>query len=290
MFYRCLPYWILLAFALAMPQGRTHGDDAVSTVPKVANAAPTADDPAAVEAFKKAERYRYCQRDEAGNVISIKWNWPRRFERPETHQLRLRCLENLKGFPKLRLISLHTDNPNEELDYIGDLDKLETLEIHNTELNNDGLAAIQGMARLKRLSLNTNYNVTDAGLEHVAALKSLEDLDLSNTSVRGNGLSWLKGLKSLKKLDLGGTNLHDAEMVHVAALASLEELNIRFTEITSASIHELSRLRRLKLLDLSSTVGTQAGADELKKSLPNLKIILPQPPRRAHKRQTRNNP
>ena len=288
MFYRCLPYWILLAFALAMPQGRTHGDDAVSTVPKVANAAPTADDPAAVEAFKKAERYRYCQRDEAGNVISIKWNWPRRFERPETHQLRLRCLENLKGFPKLRLISLHTDNPNEELDYIGDLDKLETLEIHNTELNNDGLAAIQGMARLKRLSLNTNYNVTDAGLEHVAALKSLEDLDLSNTSVRGNGLSWLKGLKSLKKLDLGGTNLHDAEMVHVAALASLEELNIRFTEITSASIHELSRLRRLKLLDLSSTVGTQAGADELKKSLPNLKIILPQPPRPAQERKTGN--
>jgi hypothetical protein len=290
MFYRCLPYWILLAFALAMPQGRTHGDDAVSTVPKVANAAPTADDPAAVEAFKKAERYRYCQRDEAGNVISIKWNWPRRFERPETHQLRLRCLENLKGFPKLRLISLHTDNPNEELDYIGDLDKLETLEIHNTELDNDGLAAIQGMAKLKRLSLNANYKVTDAGMEHLAALKSLEDLDLSDTHVRGTGLSWLKGLKNLKKLDLSGLKLGDAEMVHVAALTSLEELNLTFTRITSASIHDLSRLTRLKVLDLSSTFGTEPGAEELKKLLPELKIVPPEPPWRARKRKTGNNP
>jgi hypothetical protein len=290
MFYRCLPYWILLAFALAMPQGRTHGDDAVSTVPKVANAAPTADDPAAVEAFKKAERYRYCQRDEAGNVISIKWNWPRRFERPETHQLRLRCLENLKGFPKLRLISLHTDNPNEELDYIGDLDKLETLEIHNTELNNDGLAAIQGMARLKRLSLNTNYNVTDAGMEHLAALKSLEDLDLSDTHVRGTGLSWLKGLKNLKKLNLSGNRFGDAQIRYVTVFSNLEELDLSATLVTSDSLAQLSVLTRLKLLDVSSTVGTQAGADELKKSLPNLKIILPQPPRRAHKRQTRNNP
>jgi len=157
-----------------------------------------------------------------------------------------------------------------------------------TDLKDRDLVAIQGLVSLKRLALDSNTALTDAGLEYIAALRSLEELDLSGTQVRGPGLSWLKGLKSLKKLDLGGTNLHDAEMVHVAALASLEELNIRFTEITSASIHELSRLRRLKLLDLSSTVGTQAGADELKKSLPNLKIILPQPPRRAQERKTGN--
>jgi hypothetical protein len=286
MFYRCLPHWIVLALALAMPQERTRGGDVAPATPKAANAAAVADDPAAVEAFKKAGIYRFCKRDKDGNVVSALLGGQIPFEKPESHRLDLRCYENFKGFPKLRKIETRNGNPNEQLDYIADLDQLETLEIHNTGLDNDGLAAIQGMAKLKRLSLSINPNVRDAGLEHLAGLKSLEELDLSDTGVRGTGLSWLKGLKNLKKLNLSGNKFGDAQIRYVTVFSTLEELDLSATLVTSDSLGQLSVLTRLKLLDVSSITGTQAGAEELKKSLPNLKIILPQPPRPAQRRKT----
>ena len=276
MLLRSLPYWIVLILLLVAPPARSHGQDSPpAAVPKAASTGKAADDPAVVEAFKKAGRFRRCQLDKDCNVISVLLSGPPPLERPAERQLRLDCLENLKGFPRLRKIEVHTGNPNEALDYIADLTKLETLELNNTELIDSGLITIQGMTALKRLSLNSSYKVTDAGLEYLAGLKSLEDLDLSNTRIRGRGLSWLKGLKNLKKLDLSGNRIGDSEMVHVAAFAALEDLSLSCTDVTSRSIGELSRLTRLKALDLSGDGATRPGAEALMKSLPKLKIVLP---------------
>jgi len=255
MLLRSLSYCIVPVLLLIGPPAKGRGEDPSPTAAsKAASTAKVADDPAAVEAFIKAGRYRYCQRDKDGNVTFVDWNWPCRFETPATHQLRLQCLENLKGFPNLCTIKVHTDNPNEELGYIGGLTKLETLEVHNTELIDSGLSAIQGMVGLKRLSLDGNYKLTDTSLEYLASLKSLEDLDLSHTSVRGTGLGWLKGLKNLKRLDLSGTKLGNAQMVEVTAFASLEELNLSATNITSGYSGELSCLTRLRKLSLNGTL------------------------------------
>jgi Leucine-rich repeat (LRR) protein len=209
-----------------------------------------ADDPAAIEAFKRARWYRSCERDKDGNVTSLRLYGATRMESRASYELRLNCLEHLKGFPRLRKIETRTDNPNEDLNYIGELTELETLEIPNTELNNDGLIAIRNMTGLRRLSLTLNYHLTDAGLEHLAELKSLEDLDLSCTNLRGGGLSWLCGLKNLKKLDLDGSQATAAEMAPAAALTSLEELNLRGIKIRGAGLQFLEGLKKLKKLDL----------------------------------------
>ena len=126
--------------------------------------------------------------------------------------MRVRCLEHLKGLPRLRKIDTNTDYPGEELSYIGELTNLETLEVRYTELADPGLTAIQGMTGLKRLSLHGNRYITDVGLEYLAHLTSLEDLDLSNTHVCGTGLQWLTRLAKFKKLNLCGSHLADAQV------------------------------------------------------------------------------
>ncbi len=277
MLFRSLRYWSLLVPLFALPLAAYCGEDTspAAAVPKADSDAKVADDPAAVEAFKKAERYRYCKRDKDGNVTVVDLNWPQSFEKPDAHELRLHCLENLKGFPKLRTILLNTDNPNEELGFIGELTTLETLVVDHTELTDISLVAIQRMTCLKRLSLRGSYKLTDGGLEHLAGLKSLEDLDLSHTHVRGSGLRMLTGLESLKKLNLDGSRLADAEMADVASLAALEELDLTSTKITPASLGELSRLTHLRSLHLLVTGITASSVEGLKKSLPKLEIELP---------------
>jgi hypothetical protein len=254
MLFRSLPYWIVPILLLAVPPAKSRGQDpSRALAPKAAGAAKVADDPTAVEAFKKAGLYPFCRRDKDGDVISVFFGALIRGESHSRHQLRLKCLENLKGFPKLRKIETITDNPNEELSYIGELTKLETLEVHYSELGDSGLIAIEGMVGLKRLSLNGSYKLTDAGLEYLAGLKSLEDLDLSNTPLRGTGLSWLRGLKKRKKLDLSGSEMRDAQLVHVAAFGGLEELDLGSTPLTFESVRQLSQLTRLRKLDLYGT-------------------------------------
>ncbi len=252
--FRSLACWIMPVFLLAMPPTPSPGEDSSpAAVPNRASTAKVADDPAAVEAFKKAGIYAFCQRDKDGNVISVLLGGLTRLESRARHELRLKCLENLKGFPKLRKIETRTDNPNEDLDYIGELTKLDTLEVQNTELMATGLMSIRQMTALKRLSLDGSYKLTDAGLEYLAGLKSLEDLNLSGTHICGTGLRFLTGLKNLKKLDLSGSRMSDAQMVRVAAFGSLEELDMSCTPLRLESLHELSRLTRLTKLDLAGT-------------------------------------
>ena len=232
------------------------------------------DDPAAVAAFKDAGKYKRCERNANGNVISVNLSAIMLAYNPKRYRLHLQCLKNLKGFPELRKVVTMTDYPAEELDYIAELGNLETLEIHDTQLTDRDLIAIEGMASLKRLSLNGNCRMTDASLEFLAGMKSLEDLDLSSSAIRGTGLGWLKGLKNLKKLDLSGTKLGDAQMAHVAGLANLEELNLNATNITPNSLGQLSRLTKLKRLTLLDTRIREADTVALKKSLPKLTIKL----------------
>ena len=254
MFLRSLPYCIVPVLLLAMPPARSRSDDTPpTTVPKAANSAPVADDPAAVAAFKRIGSYARCMRNENGNVFLILWSSSRRERDPSFDRLRLECLEKLKGFPELRTIRIWGGNPNGDIDYISDLAQLETLEVTNSKLNDDALALVAGLKGLKRLSLSGNLSLTDSALEYVAAIGALAELDLSSTCISGKGLRFLKGLKHLKRLNLSGTNLSDSRLADLAAIGSLEELELVCPAATFESIHELSQLTRLRKLDLYGT-------------------------------------
>lgn len=122
--------------------------------------------------------------------------------------------------------------------------------INNSKLN-DNESAVIAKAPDQTLWLRlSDTQITDKSLTEVAKLTNLTRLHLEQTKITDNGLGQLSALKNLEYLNLIGTKISDA------------------------GIKQLVSLKNLKKLYLWKTNVTPKGADELKKSLPELKIDL----------------
>lgn len=110
------------------------------------------------------------------------------------------------------------------------------------------IAMLVKFPHLRRVKL-WETNITDSGLKHLRTLAELEVLDLAETSVTDAGLGNLHALSRLKRLDLLKTAVSDAGIVHLRELHGLEWICLQGTQVT------------------------EKGEQELRKSLPNAKII-----------------
>jgi len=120
-----------------------------------------------------------------------------------------------------------------------------------------------GSWTLRRIDLNNNKHVDDAGLKQLAGLKSLQTLDLCGTKVTDAGLKELAGLKSLKGLNLQQTQATDAGLKELAGLKGIQGLNLGGTKVTDAGLKQLASLKGLQVLALQGTPVTGAGLKEL---------------------------
>jgi len=98
---------------------------------------------------------------------------------------------------------------DEELPAIEPFQKLETLEIWQTNLGDSGLAHIAKLANLKTLDISKCKNVTGAGVGELTKLVKLETLNLSETGIDDAGLEKLSTMHQLKSLDLKLTRVTD---------------------------------------------------------------------------------
>lgn len=99
-----------------------------------------------------------------------------------------------------------------------------SLDLSRTSVTDDGLAALDGLTRLRRLRLDWTA-VTDAGLRHVSRLPSLELLNLVGTAVTDAGLARLASLAGLRRLFLWHTGVTPAGAD--ALRAELPELELQ---------------------------------------------------------------
>jgi Leucine-rich repeat (LRR) protein len=60
----------------------------------------------------------------------------------------------------------------------------------------------------------------------------------------------------------------------LARMSQLRELNLRGSRVTDAGLAQLQGLKNLKTLGLQNTKATKAGAEQLKTSLPNCRIVI----------------
>jgi hypothetical protein len=154
----------------------------------------------------------------------------------------------------------------------GRLDRLQRLWVFtHTSATDAGLMHLAGLTDLSSLGLNRTQ-VTDAGLVHLKGLAKLSTLVLNGTQVTDAGLVHLKGLTNLSYLRLDGTQVTDAGLVHLGRLTKLSDLWLNGTQVTDVGLVHLKGLTNLSYLRLDGTRVTDAGVDELKRSLPRLKI------------------
>ena len=85
--------------------------------------------------------------------------------------------------------------------HIGNLARLEVLDLGYSSVRDFELANLSHLNRLRHLSLS-DTKVTDEGLAHLERLSALESLVLIRTRVTDRGLKSLGGMRNLRSLHL----------------------------------------------------------------------------------------
>jgi uncharacterized membrane protein len=99
-------------------------------------------------------------------------------------------------------------------------------------------------------------------------------LRLSDTQITDKTLAEVGKLTNLTRLHLEQTKITDGGLKELSTLKNLEYLNLIGTKITDTGIKQLASLKNLKKLYLWKTDVTPKGAEELKKSIPSVRIDL----------------
>ncbi|MEZ6138939.1 MAG: hypothetical protein R3B84_00065 [Zavarzinella sp.] len=170
-------------------------------------------------------------------------------------------------------LDLHvTQLTDDGLKELAGLKSLTTLILFSKPVTDTGLKELAGLKSLTTLDLRIT-SVTDAGLKELVELKSLTSLHLGATKVTDAGLKELAGLKSLTLLNLSGTQVTDDGLKELAGLKSLTSLGLVGTQVTDAGLKELAGLKSLTLLNLLETQVTSQAVAELQKALPKCRIV-----------------
>jgi hypothetical protein len=109
-----------------------------------------------------------------------------------------------------------------------------------SHLRNGDLVALQRLDRLESLNVS-GTGIDDAGLPYVGRIRSLRSLHLGQTRITDDGLRHLMGLNRLEHLDLSGTSVTDDGLRHLEGLRALKLLFVHETRVTDEGAAEFRR-------------------------------------------------
>ena len=128
---------------------------------------------------------------------------------------------------------------------IGALTQLESLNIGGAILSDVGMKALANMASLKSLDLS-RMEITAQGLEPLTKMTKLQRLNLWQCArIDDRAAQHLLKMNSLETLDLGDTAVTDKLLDDIAGMKSLKLLLVEGTRITPARVKQRSEERRV---------------------------------------------
>ena len=156
---------------------------------------------------------------------------------------------------------------------------IEDLFIGNHRISDEGIRHLSNMKNLKSLKLGKDKGkMTDEALKIISQMP-LQKLDIEYKQFTDDGFSHLPEMGMLKFLGLGGRDCTDKTLEYVSKMPRLEELVIgsysgspAFTDEGLKYLHKCKNLKRITIRRTVTEL-TKSGVDELRKALPNTKII-----------------
>lgn len=112
---------------------------------------------------------------------------------------------------------------------------MERLELNYSNFNDEGMASLVGMKKLKVLQLRDTL-ITDRGMAHLGGLTDLEEVDLYGARWSDAGIRPLTNAKKLRKLNLLGSHITDDGLDALVQLPALEELVLYRSDLPNTGL------------------------------------------------------
>jgi hypothetical protein len=182
-----------------------------------------------------------------------------------------RLEEESQGKDRTHLSYSSTTFNNRRLAALPDMPGLQSMDLSDTRIDDDGLRELRRFPQLTRLDLN-NANATAAGMRHLKPLKHLEYLNIGGRGFHGKaGLAHIAHLPKLHWLHLGGTGVKDPELVHLKKFQSLKTLYLD-SSTGDTGLRHVSKVKTLRSLVLRDLPISDAGVEHLT-NLKDLRIL-----------------
>jgi internalin A len=146
-----------------------------------------------------------------------------------------------------------------DLTELAALPALTRLDLSMTRITDRGLLELKPALNIADLNLYYAELVTDQGLAALKGWKRLKRLNLRGTKITDSTLQFLNGLTSLEALDIGFAQVTDSGLARLNALSNLKDLSIGGNKLTDAGLQALRQMPALTSLDLSGEQRTDSG-------------------------------
>ena len=146
-------------------------------------------------------------------------------------------MRKLLKLPDLTYLDLSVTRITDQgMQEIKSLPGIVELNLHFAEyVTDEGLAAIKGWKKLKRLNVH-GTKISDTTLDHVAGINTLESLNVGSALVTDVGLERLSTLPNLKELTMGGNEVGDAGLQALRLLPGLTYLDLYGRQGTDSNV------------------------------------------------------
>jgi Leucine-rich repeat (LRR) protein len=168
------------------------------------------------------------------------------------------------------------DNRNDDSDMVqlAKMPHLNHLSVCCPRVTSTGFAALDKL-ELEELIVR-DAKIDDAGIKYLASSTGLRVLILSGTLITDNTVEFaVRHFPALQQLDISDTAIDDRAVPMLSNLKHLRELDLGDTKITDESVPALSRMTHLRTLNVAGDRDasiSKAGADRLRRALPNTRI------------------
>jgi hypothetical protein len=190
-------------------------------------------------------------------------------------------LNSLCRFSTLRnlnIVGLRSVNAS-DFAAIGQLKKLESLDLTAIALDDAAVPILIGLPNLSTLLLDWSYDgktgpkLTPAGISQLGKCRKLTTLRMTDCAVNDEALASLaSSLPKLEELFVGKTNITDASIGSLRKLSKLKSLNIKGTKVTDTGFAKLASHPSLEEVLIKGTLIGDASLATLA-SMPKLREV-----------------
>ena len=149
-------------------------------------------------------------------------------------------------------------------------------------------AGMEHLAKIRTLALVNveRTQVGDEGLAKLVTLPQLGDLWIADTKVTDTGLAKLNSAQNIWRLSIGGASVADESLKHLTGLKKMSGLRVQSERVTEKGLQTLLAAPKLRQVTLLDSKVPKTKTDELKRTRPNLRVLLQRSPGRVPTRTT----